>query len=761
MERGADSGSASIPVTYGPPLTQKIFVGQTAHFTSRSAGLPPLTNEWQLNGTTIANGPAVAGATSPILSYGNVSSSGTITVIAGNTNGSATTSATLTVVTPAAGTYAAAVNSSPTAAVYWPLNEASGSPVAYDYINGYNATVGADATLGVAGAPNPPYVGFPNPHTGATIAANDPLSAITVPTLGFNGNSATFSAWVKPNGPQNPGEAVFLTPGSGGILYGNNTDQLAYNWNGFTWDSSLTVPENIWSFVALVITPGNATLYVFNAGSDAAAINTAANASVSFSAPTGIGCSPADTSGATNFDGSISDVAVFSSALSGSQVYALYAAAMGAGSAPIILEQPSSATISAGATAQFSVATVGTGPFTYQWALNGNPLSDTGRIIGSTNSVLTVKNVGSGDVGSYTVTVTGAIAPPVVSQPASLTISARPEQINVQVSSDGYGSYTGAAILGQAGDKWNYYPGGTQSLVDYGGNPSGVTFAITGNSGNYFNNNTPVNALLVPYYYVSSGTMTLTLTGLNTNAVYAVVAYGVGNAAGQGALFGGALSGTNSGADWAVLTPGDNYTENTNLITDALGNLIFTISNPAGLTYGAFNGLQIVAQNLAGGQPVLAPVQPANTTNYAGTSQTFSLRAVNATSYQWLNGSTVLHDGGEISGSKTASLTLNPLGLGDTGAYSCLVSNANGGLASTVGDETVVDGTFALHWSPPVAMTTAAAILARPAHSLVYAASFGGQSNGVDYVTEENDTTFDWTFNVNANCTGGSDLLRA
>jgi hypothetical protein len=446
-------------------------------------------------------------------------------------------------------------------------------------------------------------------------------------------------------------------------------------------------------------------------------------------------------------------VAVFSSALSGSQVYALYAGAVGAGSAPIILQQPSSTTISAGATAEFSVAAVGTAPFTYKWALNGNPLSDTGRITGSTNSVLIIKSVGSGDVGNYTVTVTGAIAPAAVSQPASLTLSARPEQINLQVSSDGYGSYTGAAILGQAGDKWNYYPGGTQSLVDYGGNPSGVTFAITGNSGNY--NNYSATApytypLLVPYYYVSSGTMTMTLTGLNTNAVYTVVAYGVGNAVGQGALFGGALTGTNSGADWTVLTANDNYIENTNIITDGSGNLVFTVSNPVGLTYGAFNGLQIAAQNLAGALPVLDPVQPEDVTNYAGGSETFSVRAVNATSYQWLDGTTVLHDGGDISGSKTAVLTLNPLKLGDTGAYSCLVSNANGGLMSTTGYETVLDGTFALHWWPPVPLTTANAVLSTPGHLLVYAAAFGGQSNGVDYITIENGTTFDWTYNVNA-----------
>jgi len=83
----------TIPVIYGSPAPQKIFVGQTAHFTSRIAGLPPITDTWTLDGNTINNGGKITGATSPVLTYGNVSSGGTVTLVAGNVNGSATNSA--------------------------------------------------------------------------------------------------------------------------------------------------------------------------------------------------------------------------------------------------------------------------------------------------------------------------------------------------------------------------------------------------------------------------------------------------------------------------------------------------------------------------------------------------------------------------------------------------------------------------------------------------------------------------------------------
>ena len=106
----------TVPVMYGLPTEQRIFVGRAAHFFARSAGLPPLSYQWQFNGTDLANGSGIDGATTPTLTFGNVSASGPVSFIVRNSNGAVTNSTTLTAVTPASGSFAATVNSNnPTA----------------------------------------------------------------------------------------------------------------------------------------------------------------------------------------------------------------------------------------------------------------------------------------------------------------------------------------------------------------------------------------------------------------------------------------------------------------------------------------------------------------------------------------------------------------------------------------------------------------------------------------------------------------------
>ncbi len=51
--------------------------------------------------------------------------------------------------------------------------------------------------------------------------------------------------------------------------------------------------------------------------------------------------------------------------------------------------------------------------------------------------------------------------------------------------------------------------------------------------------------------------------------------------------------------------------------------------------------------------------------------------------YQWRRGTTALADGGNISGSTTATLSINPVGPADLGNdYNCVVSNALGSATS-------------------------------------------------------------------------------
>jgi hypothetical protein len=66
---------------------------------------------------------------------------------------------------------------------------------------------------------------------------------------------------------------------------------------------------------------------------------------------------------------------------------------------PRIVQQPQSQTAPIGGNVTFSVVVDGTGPFVYQWRLNGLSLP------GATGASLTLANVQPGDAGSYAVAV--------------------------------------------------------------------------------------------------------------------------------------------------------------------------------------------------------------------------------------------------------------------------------------------------------------------------------------------------------------------
>jgi hypothetical protein len=83
--------------------------------------------------------------------------------------------------------------------------------------------------------------------------------------------------------------------------------------------------------------------------------------------------------------------------------------------APLILVAPLAQSVTVGSTAQFSVTAAGSGTLSYQWALNGIPIS------GATAATLTLTLVDSTDAGPYTVTVANSTGS-IVSAPANLTI---------------------------------------------------------------------------------------------------------------------------------------------------------------------------------------------------------------------------------------------------------------------------------------------------------------------------------------------------
>jgi hypothetical protein len=90
--------------------------------------------------------------------------------------------------------------------------------------------------------------------------------------------------------------------------------------------------------------------------------------------------------------------------------------------APSITVQPSNQTVTAGATATFSVTATGSG-LTYQWRRNGSNIS--GATSSSYTTPATTVSGGSANNGDvYSVVVTGDTAPAATSSNATLTVNA-------------------------------------------------------------------------------------------------------------------------------------------------------------------------------------------------------------------------------------------------------------------------------------------------------------------------------------------------
>jgi hypothetical protein len=74
--------------------------------------------------------------------------------------------------------------------------------------------------------------------------------------------------------------------------------------------------------------------------------------------------------------------------------------------------------------------------------------------------------------------------------------------------------------------------------------------------------------------------------------------------------------------------------------------------------------------------------QPVSLTNDFGTTAAFTVVGM-AASYQWKR------NGGDLTGATNATLTLNSVGLGDVGSYTCVLTGANGSITSSAATLTI------------------------------------------------------------------------
>ncbi len=120
------------------------------------------------------------------------------------------------------------------------------------------------------------------------------------------------------------------------------------------------------------------------------------------------------------------------------------------------------------------------------------------------------------------------------------------------------------------------------------------------------------------------------------------------------------------------------------LATADAGNFSVIVSNLAGSVTSSVAPLTVVSS------PTIT-TPPANASVVAGANASFTVNAAGSAPliYQWMKNGTPLADGGNISGSATATLNLSVVTAGDVANYSVAVSNNLGGVISSAATLTV------------------------------------------------------------------------
>lgn len=247
-----------------------------------------------------------------------------------------------------------------------------------------------NVAAGAAGPIAPPYVGFDAANKAASF--NGGGGVVRIPNLNLNTNTVTISGWVKANGSQPLGAGLVLC-GSGASATGLTFDQvsgglgLGYIWAGNNYGISPStdlglpqLPDNDWAYVALVIQPSQAAMFVCDRNNFAnfLGVTNSFNVNhlpVAFNSPTLFGAESGST--VKNFNGSLDEVAIFNRALGAGELYTQYGAAVGGVPPRVFDELQGPAEIYNGDPLVLRIDAGGTPPLTYTWKKGTTTLGTT------------------------------------------------------------------------------------------------------------------------------------------------------------------------------------------------------------------------------------------------------------------------------------------------------------------------------------------------------------------------------------------------
>ncbi len=658
------------PTITSPPVATSVTAGNSATFTVTASGTGPLGYFWLKNGNPLANAGNISGANTATLTIASASAADAVnySVIVSNSVSTVTSAAVaLTVVMPPAITSQPVPQTATAGATTTFSVTATGSaPLAYRWLknnaaiangtkySGVTTSVLTVTAVATADAGN--YSVIVTNLAGSVTSSSAVLTVVTGPTITTPPASLSVIAGA--------GAAFSVTAAGSTPLYYQWLKNGAPLANGGNISGAATATLNL-----AAVTAGDA-----------------ANYSVVVSNGLGSVTSPS----------AMLTVAV----------------------PPAIVTSPSGATLLAGSNITFSVTASGTGPLSFQWFKNGNALASGGNVSGATSAALTLANVAAADAGNYTATVTNAVGS-ATSAVAALTVLVPPaftaSPASVTVSPGNSASFS-ATATGTAPLSFQWLRNGT-GIPGATGNVLSFTTVTTNDAGSYSVIVTNLAgkitspgavltvALLMPPNITSQpANATVTEGG---NASFTVVAGGAAPLTYQWRKNGSPLAdaGNLAGATAATLNLA-------NVTTTDAGNYSVLVSNTDGTATSSAAVLTVLT-------PPSIVAQPADLSGTPGGTLVLSVSASGTAplSYQWFNAGGALADGGNISGSKTASLTLTALSTNAAGRYYVVVGNPLGNVSSA-----------GIYVSVPV--NNPPAITTQPASQTVAASS-----NGVFTVT--------------------------
>ena len=411
--------TVALPPSFSTQPTNPVVVaGENAVLSATVSGALPLVYQWRQNGTNLASGSNVTGATSNVLSLTAITltNAGNYTLAVTNVYGAATSSvATLTVLLPPTITIAASAQTVQCGSnAVFSVTATGTPPLNYQWsLDGAPIAGATNTSLSLTNVHLPSHtvaVVVTNAYGSATSAVALIVQDTLPPVITLNGSNPYYvelgSTFVDPGAT-----AYDLCMGVVPVTITGTVNTNAVSTNTVTYTATdgngntntatrivlvrdTTPPTILWSFTNLVLAAGtNCTASMPNVTGTNYIVTTDLSGTLTLTqVPTNNVALPLGT-----------NVVVITVAdASGNASYSTNQIIVQDQTPPVIVLQPQSQTATVGASAGFSVAAVACTPLTFQWYFENTVLA------AQTNSTLGLSNLNTSAAGNYFAVVTAS-----------------------------------------------------------------------------------------------------------------------------------------------------------------------------------------------------------------------------------------------------------------------------------------------------------------------------------------------------------------